>query len=165
MEGAFYYVGNGPAIIMIDNCDELRRSLHRNWPNTTLLLRLFNVIQQVWRWLHERQHGVSKDDRVQITKLFRDLVYAHDVEGYERAYENLFNFSKIQKYKNCMQYFEELCEINESWAKCLRTEKFIRKLNTNHYAEAQFVVVKDTILRRQRQYNINMLFDQLQYAL
>ena len=44
-------------------------------------------------------------------KLFRNLVYAHDIEGYEEASENLFNSSKLQKYKNCVQYFEEICEI------------------------------------------------------
>ena len=32
-------------------------------------------------------------------KLFRNLVYAHDVAGYERAYESLFSSSKTQKYK------------------------------------------------------------------
>ena len=94
-------------------------------------------------------------------KLFRNLVYAHDVEGYEKASENLFDSSKIQKYKNCVQYFEELCEISESWAKCFPTEKLIRGSNTNSYVEAQFLVVKDSILGRQRQYNINMLFDKL----
>lgn len=36
LEGAFYYSENCPAIITTDNCGELRRGLHRNWPNTTL---------------------------------------------------------------------------------------------------------------------------------
>lgn len=33
--------------------------------------------------------------------------------------------------------------------------------NTNNYVEAQFLVVRDIILRRQRQYNINQLLDKL----
>ena len=61
------------------------KSLHCNWPNATLLLCAFHVLQQVWRWLYERQHGVCKDGRVEIMKLFRNLVYAHNVEGYERG--------------------------------------------------------------------------------
>ena len=56
-----------------------------------------------------------------------------------------------------MQYLEELCEISELWAKCFRTEKLTRRSNN----KAQFLVVKDTILRRQRQYKINMFFDKL----
>ena len=83
-EGAFFNAA-GPAILMTDNCDELRRNLHRSWPNATLLLCIFHVLQQVWRWLYERQHGISKEVRVEIMKLFRKLVYASDVEGYESA--------------------------------------------------------------------------------
>ena len=36
-----------------------------------------------------------------------------------------------------------------------------RGSNTNNYVEAQFAVVKDGILPRQRQFNINMLLDKL----
>ena len=74
-----------------------------------------------------------KIGRVEIMKLFRNLVYAHNVEVCERAYESLSNSSKTQKYKNYVQYFEELYEISESWAKCFRTEKLIRRSNTNNY--------------------------------
>ena len=106
-EGAFFNAA-GPAILMTDNCDELRRSLHRSWPNATLLLCIFHILQQVWRWLYERQRGISKEDRVEIMKLFRKLVYASDVEGYESAYTNLFYSSTTQKYKNCLKYFGEM---------------------------------------------------------
>lgn len=60
-----------------------------------------------------------------------------------------------------MQYFEELCETSKLWAKYFRTEKLIRRSNTNNYVEAQFLVVKNTSSIRQRQYNIDMLFDKL----
>ena len=40
--------------------------------------------------------------------LFKNLVYAHDVEGYKRAYESLLNSSKNQKYKTFVQYFEDV---------------------------------------------------------
>ena len=65
--------------------DELSRSLHCNWPNTTVLSCIFHVLQQVY----ERQHGVSKDDRVGIIKLFRKLVYADEVAGYQRTYDDV----------------------------------------------------------------------------
>ena len=37
-EGALHCAENAPAFIMTDNCDELRRGLHRNCPNAALLL-------------------------------------------------------------------------------------------------------------------------------
>ena len=46
-------------------------------------------------------------------------------------------------------------------AKCFRSDILIRGANTNNHVEAQFLVIKDNIIRRQRQYNINMLFDKL----
>ena len=112
-KGSFSTLKMIQQIITTDNCDEPRRSLHLNWPNATLPLCVFHVLQEVWGWLYERQHGVSKDDRVQIMKLFRNLVCAHKVQGYERTYENIFNFLATLKYKNCVQYFEKLCELSK----------------------------------------------------
>ena len=160
-KGSFSTLKMIQQIITTDNCDEPRRSLHLNWPNATLPLCVFHVLQEVWGWLYERQHGVSKDDRVQIMKLFRNLVCAHKVQGYERTYENIFNFLATLKYKNCVQYFEKLCELSKSWVKYFRTEKVIRGSNADNYVEAQFLAVKNTTLRRQRQYKINMLFEKL----
>ena len=48
-----------------------------------------------------------------------------------------------------------------SWVKYFRTEKVIRGSNADNYVEAQFLAVKNTTLRRQRQYKINMLFEKL----
>ena len=124
---------------MTDTCNELGRSLHCNLSSATLLLCVFHVLHQVWRQLYDRQHGVSKDDRLKFMILFRNLVYAHNVEGYEKAYENVFNSSKTQKQKNCVLYFEELFEISKWKAKYARTEKIIRGSNNNNYAETQFL--------------------------
>ena len=50
--------------------------------------------------------------------------------------------------KNCGKNFEELCEISKEWAKCFRSEHLTKGANTNNHVEAQFLIVKDTILRR-----------------
>ena len=64
---------------MTDNCDELRNALKETWPKATLLLCVFHVLQQVWRWLYEKAHGISKADRVKIMTKFRSVVYASTV--------------------------------------------------------------------------------------
>ena len=61
---------------------------------------------------YERQHGVSEDDKVEITKLFRSLAYAHNVEGYERAYQNKI-FSILRRYKNT----KIVCSISKNYVK------------------------------------------------
>lgn len=50
-DGAFFGSGSGPAVIMTDNCDELRSALNETWPRSTLLLCIFHILQQVWRYL------------------------------------------------------------------------------------------------------------------
>jgi len=61
---AFY--GNleaGPKLFMSDNNSEIRDALQTVWPKATLLLCIFHLLQQVWRWLFERTHGISLNDR------------------------------------------------------------------------------------------------------
>ena len=94
-------------------------------------------------------------------KLFRNVVYASSIDDCDEAYQNLMTSSITQKYKNCLTYFEELYEISSFWAKCHRKDQLLRGIDTNNYVEAQFLVIKDTILQRQRQYNINQLLDKL----
>ena len=72
---------SGPSVIMTNNWDELYE-LSYNWPDATLLLCNFHVLHQVWRWLYESCHGIAKNDRVIIMKLFQKLGYAKDIEDY-----------------------------------------------------------------------------------
>ena len=43
-EGAFYNSQNSREVFMTDNCDELRKGLHQNWPNATLLICVFHIL-------------------------------------------------------------------------------------------------------------------------
>ena len=158
---AFYNSPNGPNVFMTDNCEELRNSLHRIWPDSCLLLCIFHILQQVWRWLHDKNHGLSPNDRVEIMKMFRRIVYAQTIAEFEKATTMLLNSNVMSKYEACLSYFDELFTICKSWARCFRTTSLIRGSHTNNYVEAQFLVIKDSILRRQRQFNINMLLDKL----
>ncbi|XP_066917456.1 uncharacterized protein [Clytia hemisphaerica] len=160
-EEAFYNSPTGPDIFMTDNCGELRNSLHRIWPDSTLLLCIFHILQQVWRWLYDKNHGVSQNDRVEIMKLFKNVIYALNLEEFEETSVLLQESNVTSKYEHCISYFEELFSLSKSWAKCFRSEILIRGSHTNNYVESQFLVIKDSILRRQRQFNINMLLDKL----
>ena len=107
--------------------------------NEIFCLCVFHILQQVWRWLYEKAHGISKNDRIIIMKLFNKLVYANGFESYGKSYHDLINSSSTQKYKNCLKYFEELCELSSSWALCFRKDQLLRGSNTNNYVEAQFL--------------------------
>ena len=69
-EGAFYRKGDlGPEIFMTDNCEELRNRIREVWPGRLLLLCQFHILQQVWRWLFDKDHGIELDDRVEIIQV------------------------------------------------------------------------------------------------
>ena len=156
-----FYGSFKPSMMITDNCDELRKSIRRAWPGAVLYLCSFHIHQQVWRWLFEKGHGVKKEDRVTIMKSFRSILYAQTKEDLDKKFEELFELEAIEKNPCCIAYFEDLGKIEKSWALCYRKDSLTRGSNTNNYVEAQFAVVKDGILRRQRQFNINMLLDKI----
>ena len=110
---AFFNTIDEPLIFMSDNCDKFRGVIKRVWPKATLLFCNFHILQQVWRWLYEKEHGIFKDNNDR-TKLFRAVLYANDFELYEKAYKNLADSSSTtRKYKNCLKYFKELFDISQ----------------------------------------------------
>ena len=56
------FFGKGrPNVIMTDNCSELRGALYDVFPESTMLLCIFHIQQQVWRWLFDKKTlNVSK---------------------------------------------------------------------------------------------------------
>ena len=49
----------GPEVILTDNCKEERKALNTLWPSSTMLLCIFHILQQLWRWLHDKSHSIS----------------------------------------------------------------------------------------------------------
>lgn len=162
-EASFYGRGVdvGPSVIMTDNCGELRAVLHERWPSAVLLLCVFHVLQQVWRWIYDKTHGIAADHRVEIMKLFRLLMYAESEVDLDAAIEQVIGNQTVVRYPEFVMYLEDLIERKEEWAICFRAALLIRGCQTNNYIEAQFLVVKDTILRRTRVFNINALLRKL----
>ena len=56
---------------------------------------------------------------------------------------------------------ETLYNDKEAFALCFRAELPVRGNHTNNFAEAQFLVLKDTILRRVKEYNVVGLIDKV----
>ena len=102
---AFFNAIDEPLIFMTDNCDELRASIKKAWPKATLLLCNFHILQQVWRWLYEKEHGIYKDDRVATMKLLRAVLYTNNFESYEKVYKDLADLSSNSKIQELPQIF------------------------------------------------------------
>ena len=66
----------GPEVILTDNCKEERKALNTVWPSSTMLLCIFHILQQLWRWLHDKSHSISQADRPYILSLFKQALYS-----------------------------------------------------------------------------------------
>ena len=161
-ENAFYQRKDlGPLVIMTDNCSELRDALQIVWPNTRLLLCIFHILQQIWRWLHDRNNGVSSDDRPILLQLMKSVLYSRNEDAMEDLIDDLRSNQLVKTYPKAGRYFESVLDIKESWALAHRSNLMLRENNTNNYVESQFLVIKDEILNRVKEYNVVGLLDKL----
>ncbi len=161
-DDAFYgCAANGPKVFMTDNCFELKEAISQNWPDSTQVLCVFHLLQQVWRWLHDRNHGIAIDDRPHILLAFKQVLYAENEDEFQSHYESLLEDEVALKYPNFIKYISDIYEDCESWALCYRVDLPLRGNNTNNYCEAQFLVIKDDVLNRQKEVNVVGLIDKL----
>ena len=122
---------------------------------------IFHVLQQVWRWLFEKKHNISSCDRTGILLLFKNVVYSRTLEEMEEAYDELVNVNVVSKYAKLLAYFSNLYDFYQDWALCSRTHLRLRGSNKNNLIESQFLVIKDEVLNRTKEINVNGLIDKL----
>ena len=149
----------GPVVIMTDNCQEERSALKSVWSPANIPLCTFHILQQVWRWLLDKSHSICQTDRPAIMSLFKGAVLADTEDLFEEYYSDLID--KIEPYENASLYFEELYSNREAFAHCYRSSIRIRGNHTNNFVEAQFLVLKDIILKRTKEYNVVALLERL----
>lgn len=156
---SFYGSSEGPKVFMTDNCSELREALKKVWPSSTPVLCIFHILQQVWRWLHEKKNNIDLNDRVSLLLNFKKILYAESQEALEQQYDSLICSDIASKYPNLCKYLDAVYEDCESWALCYRVSLPMRGNNTNNFCEAQFLVIKDEVLHRQKEINVVGLLD------
>ena len=67
----------------------------------------------------------------------------------------------IRIHSNLISYIENVCQDHAALALCFSKDLPIRGNNTNNFCEAQLLVIKDDILKRQKEVNIVGLLDKL----
>ena len=92
-------------------------------------------------------------------KKFRQILYCKTEVELQKMCDQFFNL--IKKYRYALIYFSDLFLSKQEWAVCYRNNSWLRGPNTNNFVEAQFLVIKYSILLHQRQFNVNMLLDEL----
>ena len=89
------------------------------------------------------------------------MLYENEEDDGEMAYDDMITSNVVSKYPNLVKYLMTLYDRKEEWALCYRKHLLIRGNNTNNPVGAQFLVLKDDILNRTKEFNINGLLDKL----
>ena len=86
---------------------------------------------------------------------FKRVMYEKSEEDMETKFEDLLEADIVSKNRNLVAYLQTLYEYRQAWALCYRNDKLIRGLQTNNSVESQFLVIKDQVLNRTKEVNIN----------
>ena len=125
-DDAFFKRGKdkGPALFMTDDADAEINALHTIWPDATLLLCVWHVLNAVWRWLWKSEHQIKKDDRPHLLVKFRDVLYANTESEYEIKKNDLLCDQINLKYPNFLKHLENsYFKRKDVWAISVRNDK------------------------------------------
>jgi hypothetical protein len=110
--------------------------------------------------LLDKNHQIRQNARPEILGLFKKALYAKSEDIFEETYGELLD-EMDEIYPQAFNYFEGLNQERKSFALCFRTSSLVRGNLTNNFVESQFLVLKDVILGRVKEYNLVALFDRL----
>ena len=106
-KNSFYGRGeNSPTLIMTDNCVELHEALLHAWPNVTILLCKFHILQQVWKWLNEK-NMVPAANCQNLLYLFKQMIYANAEYLFKELFNDFMTDDLVSEYPNSKE-----CAIN-----------------------------------------------------
>lgn len=71
----------------------------------------------------------------------------------EEEFKNTESRIKKEAHKNFIKGFEKNCKRQEQWLRFYRSNILYRNHDTNNYAEASILILKDILLNRTKAYN------------
>ncbi|XP_050501390.1 uncharacterized protein LOC126885128 [Diabrotica virgifera virgifera] len=160
-----FYGNSFPSIIMTDDSAAERAALKTSFPNSTLLLCKFHVLQAIMRYLWDNKHKIHVDDRLPIYKNFNSVLHSPSEDEFHEKVKSFMECDSVKKYPNFVKYFENFVKRSPEWALYYRSNLLTRGNNTNNFCEAGFRIIKDKILNRVKAFSIVQMFDFLTSSL
>ena len=100
-------------------------------------------------------------NRPLLLGLFKQVLHAEEEDDFDDILDSFMKDEVVLQHPKFIKYVESMCEEKESWALSYRRQVLIRGNQTNNYCEAQFLVLKDDVLGRQKEVNVVGLVDKL----
>ena len=150
---------HGLTIVMIDDSSSERGAIQEFCPAATFLLCTFHFLQSKWTWLHDGKNHISKNDRVILINMIKELVYAQTKEELARKHQQFLQTLEVKKYPHfLLQYIPTICYIcNHTGLADMNgatVKSLIQGNHTNNYAEAGMCILKELIFSRVKAHNL-----------
>ncbi|KAL5238076.1 hypothetical protein ACI65C_005486 [Semiaphis heraclei] len=81
----------GPKIFMSDDSAAERHALHDVFPQSTLLLCIFHVLQATWGYLWNSSHGVPLCHRQVLYSKVKEMLYSKSKDQLESTFNNILH--------------------------------------------------------------------------
>ncbi|XP_063965028.1 uncharacterized protein LOC135156449 [Lytechinus pictus] len=160
-ERAFFGRGAmGPQVIMTDDCKALRQGLHAVYPQSSLILCVFHLLQALWRWLWDTHNHISKQDRTYLLNTFKELIGADNSLDLESRFQQIQEDKVVARYQQFKEHLAEIFARRNAWALCLHQSANLplRGNVTNNFVEDAMRVIKEKMFNRPKAFNVTQLF-------
>ncbi|XP_071484474.1 uncharacterized protein [Diadema antillarum] len=147
----------GPQLFITDDCMAERRALQDVFPQSTLLLCSFHLLQATWRWLWSAAHNIPLKDRPEHLRHMRRMIFATSSQEADELFAS--SMADPELHKSFKDYLQSAYSRKSQWACLYRTELPLRGNLTNNYCESAMRLLKDRVLSRTKAFNIAQLAD------
>ncbi|KAK4317593.1 hypothetical protein Pmani_011329 [Petrolisthes manimaculis] len=155
-DSAFHGQGH-PNCFITDGKDTEWRALKTIWPDSSVYLCIFHILQQTWQWLCDASHGIKKEQRPRLMMIAKELFYADTHCKFQYHWNSFCQSADAHQFPNFASYLARLVERQQEWTIMDRLGNFLHGHHTNNYAESALGIIKDIILNRCKSYNTGQL--------
>ena len=95
----------------------------------------------MWSWLWSANHGVVKEDRAELLKIFRNVVYARSEDELQNRLEELYSNTVALKYPQYQQHLRKyILPRMDEWSLFYRVSQKLptSNFNTTNLVESSF---------------------------
>ena len=149
----------GPVIFMTDDSAAERNAIQTVFPDATLLLCAFHILQAFWRFLWDNKTGVKKEARQQLFTLLKSMLYATTEEQLDALFTSATYNTTLINHPKVLSHLQSLYSRRLEWALCCRADLPVRGNHTNNFCESAMRVMKDKVLQRTKAFNVQQLID------
>ncbi|XP_066437909.1 uncharacterized protein [Eleutherodactylus coqui] len=138
----------GPVAFLTADSKAQQNAIETVFPSATIFLCIVHVLQALWRWLLDSEHGFLKQERQGIFTKIRLLLHSSSPEEFEEKFNYLIATERFSP--DLRLYVENLRRRRERWALCFQKDLTCHGKNASNITESAIRVLKDKLFLRNR---------------